>query len=68
MKPNHQRMFTLYLIEDELGQVRVVSDWSGTGDRCLNLGIEIMQSLAEIQPYTDGGLLLNMAQRTDVEH
>ena len=66
---NNQRgMFTLYLIEDELGQVRVVSDYSGQGDRCLSMGVEIMQMLTAIQPFTDGGLSLVMPARTDVEH
>ena len=65
---NNQRMFTLYLIEDELGQVRVVSDYSGQGDRCLSMGVEIMSMLSSIQPYTEGGLSLLMPARTDVEH
>lgn len=66
---NNQRgMFTLYLIEDELGQVRVVSDYSGQGDRCLSMGVELMQMLTAIQPFTDGGLSLVMPARTDVEH
>lgn len=65
---NRSRMFTLYLIEDELGQVRVVSDYSGQGDRCLSMGVEIMQMLTAIQPFTDGGLSLVMPCRTDVEH
>lgn len=63
-----QAMFTLHLIEDSDGQVRVVSDWSGTGQRCLALGIEIMQSLREIQPFTDGELHFALPTRTDVEH
>ncbi len=66
---NNQRgMFTLYLIEDELGQVRVVSDYSGQGDRCLSMGVEIMQMIAAVQPFSDGGLSLVMPARTDVEH
>ena len=65
---NRSRMFTLYLIEDELGQVRVVSDYSGQGDRCLSMGVEIMQMLTAIQPFTDGGLSLVMPCRTDIEH
>ena len=65
---NSSRMFTLYLIEDELGQVRVVSDYSGQGDRCLSMGVEIMQMLAAVQPFSDGGLSLVMPARTDVEH
>ena len=63
-----QAMFTLHLIESSDGQVRVVSDWSGTGQRCLALGIEIMQSLRDIQPYTDGDLTFVLPTRTDVEH
>ena len=65
---NRSRMFTLYLIEDELGQVRVVSDYSGQGDRCLSMGVELMQMLTAIQPFTEGGLSLVMPCRTDVEH
>lgn len=63
-----QRMFTLHLLEDDLGRVRVVSDWSGEGQRCLALGIEIMQSLKDIQPFTDGELTFVLPARTDVEH
>jgi hypothetical protein len=65
---NHPATFSIHLIEDEDGNVRVVSDWSGEGDRCLNLGIEIMQSLSSIVPYTDGALSLAMPNRTDVSH
>ena len=65
---NRSRMFTLYLIESEDGQVRVVSDYSGTGDRCLSMGVEIMQMLTAVQQFTDGGLSLVMPCRTDVEH
>jgi hypothetical protein len=64
---NH-RMFTIYLLEDDVGQVRIVTDYTGEGDRCLALGVEIMQSLAMIQPHTDGGLSFVMPSRTDVEH
>jgi len=65
---DHRAMFTLYLIENELGQVRVISDYSGEGDRCLALGVEIMQSLATIQPFTGGDLTLAMPSRSDIEH
>jgi hypothetical protein len=64
----NQRMFTIYLLEDDVGQVRIVTDYTGEGDRCLALGVEIMQSLAMIQPHTDGGLSFVMPSRTDVEH
>jgi hypothetical protein len=64
----NQMMFTLYLIEDEQGQVRVITDYTGQGDRCLALGVEIMQSLAMIQPHTGGGLSFVMPSRSDIEH
>ena len=63
-----QMMFTLHLIEDSDGQVRVVSDWSGEGQRCLALGIEIMQSLRDIQPFTNSELSFVLPTRTDIEH
>jgi hypothetical protein len=65
---DHRKMFTLYLIESDDGSVRVVTDYSGDGDRCLALGVEIMQGLATIQPFTHGDLTLAMPARTDVEH
>jgi len=63
-----KKMFTLYLIENEEGQVRVVTDYTGSGDRCLALGCEIMQSLAIIQPHTHGGLSFALPSMTDAEH
>jgi len=68
MNVNHPATFSIHLIEDEEGNVRVVSDWSGEGERCLNLGIEIMQSLSHIIPYTDGALTMGTAFRTTTEH
>ena len=68
MNNNHPATFSIHILEDEDGNVRVVSDWSGEGERCLNLGIEIMQSLASVQPFTDGALSLAMPHRSDVEH
>ena len=64
---NHPAMFSVHILEDEDGNIRVVSDWSGKGERCLSLGIEIMQSLFAIQPFTEGALSLE-AHRSDVEH
>jgi hypothetical protein len=64
---NHPAMFSFHILEDEDGNIRVISDWSGKGERCLSLGIEIMQSLAAIQPFTEGALSLQ-AHRSDVEH
>ena len=64
---NQLAMFSVHILEDEDGNIRVVSDWSGKGERCLSLGIEIMQSLSAIQPFTEGALSLE-AHRSDVEH
>ena len=64
---NQPAMFSFHILEDEDGNIRVISDWSGKGERCLSLGIEIMQSLAAIQPFTEGALSLQ-AHRSDVEH
>jgi len=64
----NQRMFTLYLIENEDGQVRVISDYTGAGDRCLALGVEIIEGLASITPFVHGDLTLAMPQHTDAEH
>ena len=64
---NRPAMFSVHILEDEDGNIRVVSDWSGKGERCLSLGIEIMQSLSAIQPFTEGALSLE-AHRSDVEH
>ena len=49
---NHPATFSIHLLEDAEGNVRVVSDWSGEGERCLSLGIEIMQSLDK-EKFTD---------------
>jgi hypothetical protein len=68
MNPNPHAMFAVYILEDVDGNIRVISDWSGTGERCLDLGVEIMQSLASVQPLTDGALSLAMPHRSDVEH
>lgn len=64
----YNAIFTIHLIEDDSGQVRVVSDWSGRGQNCLGLGVEIMQNLAAIQPFTDGGLNLVLPANTHAEH
>jgi hypothetical protein len=68
MNNSHPATFSIHILEDADGNVRVVSDWSGEGERCLNLGIEIMQSLNAIVPHTGGALSLAMPNRTDVLH
>jgi len=64
----NRKMFTLYLIENEDGQVRVISDYTGKGERCLALGVEIIEGLASITPFVHGDLPLARPQHTDAEH
>ena len=68
MNVNHPATFSVHIIEDEDGNVRVISDWSGKGDRCLSLGIEIMQSLNAVSIFTDGGLSMGQAFSSTTEH
>lgn len=69
MKQNQTpRMFSLYLVEDDDGIVRVVSDWTGEGERALRLGCEILANLAAIQPATEGKLQLHAAAVSDTKH
>ena len=68
MNNNHPATFSIHILEDEDGNVRVISDWSGKGERCLNLGVEIMQSLSAISIFTDGQLQMGQAFRSTTEH
>jgi hypothetical protein len=63
-----QKIFTIHIIETDDGHVRVVSDWSGQGDMVLSLGVEILDKLAAIQPYTEGCLGFAPAMMTNAEH
>jgi hypothetical protein len=68
MRSDAYAAFSVHILEDEDGNVRIVSDWTGRGQRCLDLGLEIMESLADLQPYTDGQLRFVLPSRTDLEH
>lgn len=68
MNINHPATFSIHIIEDAEGNVRVISDWSGKGERCLNLGMEIMQSLSVVSVFTEGGLSMGQAFRSTTEH
>ena len=65
---NRKKIFTIHLIEDDEGYLRIVSDWSGQGDQVLSLGIEILESLADVQPYTEGMLGFSPATLSDAQH
>lgn len=62
------KMFTIYLIESESGHIQVISDYTGAGDGVLNLGVEIMNTIAMIQPHTDGYLGISTPIGSDVQH
>lgn len=63
-----QKIFTIHIIETDNGHVRVISDWSGQGDTVLSLGVEILDKLAAIQPYTEGYLGFAPAALTNAQH
>jgi hypothetical protein len=62
------RMFSIHLIEDEKGIVRVFSDWTGEGERAMRIGCEIISHLSDLQPYTEGKLHMAAAIVSDAEH
>ena len=62
------KMFSIHLIEDESGTVRVFSDWTGEGHRAMRLGCEIISHLCSIAPATEGKLLITAATVSDAEH
>jgi len=68
MTTTSARMFSIHLIEDEKGTVRVFSDWTGEGHRAMSLGCEIITHLSAIQPATEGKLLIAAATVSDAEH
>jgi len=42
-------LFSIHLIEDEDGLVTVVAEMVGRGDKCLDIGSEIMSNLHEAE-------------------
>jgi hypothetical protein len=68
MKYTGLKMYSIHLIEDEDGNVKVFSDWTGAGIRVRALGSEIMDSLQEIQPYTNDELTIALAMLSNIEH
>lgn len=68
MNPKHPASFSVHIIEDENGDVRVISDWSGKGERCLSLGVEIMQSLAAVSVFTGGEMSMSQVFSSVTEH
>ena len=68
MEYTNLKMYSIHLIEDTDGNVRVFSDWTGAGYRVLALGNEIMGSLQEIQPYTNDELTIALSMLSNIEH
>ena len=62
------KMYSIHLIEDDNGHVRVFSDWTGAGFRALLVGNEIMESLHEIQPHTNNELTIELSILSNLEH
>lgn len=68
MEYTNLKMYSIHLIEDADGNVRVFSDWTGAGYRVLALGNEIMDSLHEIQPHTNDELTIELSILSNLEH
>jgi hypothetical protein len=68
MEYTNLKMYSIHLIEDDNGNVRVFSDWTGAGFRALSLGNEIMESLHEIQPHTNDELTIELSILSNFEH
>ncbi len=66
--PKPQRMFTIHLIESDSGYVHVITDYTGEGEIVLSLGTEILNTLALIQPFTEGRLSVAHPVRSDAQH
>ena len=45
----NKALFSIHLIEDEEGLVTVVAEMAGKGDKCLDVGMEIVQNLREAE-------------------
>jgi hypothetical protein len=65
---NNRKMFTIHLIESESGYVHAITDYTGEGEIVLRLGTEILNTLALIQPFTEGRLSVAHPVRSDAQH
>lgn len=45
----NKALFSIHLIEDDDGLVTVVAEMAGRGDKCLDIGSEIMNNLHEAE-------------------
>lgn len=67
-EPSNRKMFTIHLIESESGYVHAITDYTGEGEIVLRLGTEILNTLALIQPFTEGRLSVAHPVRSDAQH
>jgi hypothetical protein len=65
---SNRKMFTIHLIESESGYVHAITDYTGEGEIVLRLGTEILNTLALIQPFTEGRLSVAHPVRSDAQH
>lgn len=68
MQDKPHKMFTIHLIETDSGYVHAISDYTGEGEVILSLGTEILNTLALIQPFTEGRLSIAHPVRSDAQH
>ena len=61
-------MFTIHLIESDSGYVHAISDYTGEGEVVLSLGTEILNTLALIQPFTEGYLSIAHPVNSNCQH
>ncbi len=45
----NKALFSIHLIEDDQGLVTVVAEMVGRGDKCMDIGTEIMSNLHEAE-------------------
>lgn len=65
---SNRKMFTIHLIESDSGYVEAITDYTGEGEIVLRLGTEILNTLALIQPFTEGRLSVAHPVRSDAQH
>jgi len=63
-----QSMFTIHLIESDSGYVHVLTDYAGEGEIVLNMGTQILNTLAIMQPFSGGKLSIAHPSSSDAQH
>lgn len=63
-----QSMFSIHLVESDSGYVHVVTDYAGEGEIVMELGTQILNTLALMQPFSGGKLSIAHPMRSDAQH